>query len=113
MRILATNSGIDMMGADFYVLAHVKITHWGCEAKLYGPPENCYEAEDPEYEIVSLSLRRDEPGGLGPEWSIDPDHALFDVLSEHDNIREACDEAVIQEANERRFEMRYRRRRAF
>lgn len=33
------------------VTVSVKVTYEGCEAKLYGPPEECHPAEGPEFEI--------------------------------------------------------------
>ena len=34
----------------------VTCTYPGCTAQLYGPPENCYPAEGPEFEFVSFKF---------------------------------------------------------
>ena len=34
--------------------AEVDCTYGGCEAKLYGPPENCYPAEGPEFDCSAV-----------------------------------------------------------
>lgn len=113
MRLEVT-TGIDIMGFDFCVTAEIEIYHWGCEAKLSGPPENCYPAEPAEWFPIRYTLRLDTPGVLGPEWKIDPDTSLFDVISRLPAVEEACDETVSLEANERRWAQRQmRRRRSF
>ena len=33
------------------ITAEWRITYRGCPARLHGPPEDCYEAEPPEFEI--------------------------------------------------------------
>ena len=108
------NAGIDLMGCDFYVTIDLEITHWGCEAKLYGPPENCYPAEAPEWIVHSITLQHDTADGLGPKWVVNPDCAMFDALTGLSAIEYACEEAVSEAASERYWMQRQnRRRRAF
>ena len=37
----------------------VAVYGWGRPAQTYGPPENCYPAEDPEAEIIAAWLVED------------------------------------------------------
>lgn len=34
----------------------VTCTSTGCEAQLYGPPENCYPSEAPEFELDTIHV---------------------------------------------------------
>jgi hypothetical protein len=111
--MITTTTGVEIMGFDFHVTVDIEITHWGCQAKLSGPPENCWPAEAPEWFIHSITLQTDEARGLGPEWDINPACAMFDVLCDLPAIEYACDEAVSEAANERYFESRRYRRRSF
>ncbi len=36
---------------------YLKLTYAGCPAKLSGPPEDCYPAEGPEWELDDIFLR--------------------------------------------------------
>lgn len=110
MNITVT-AGLDMMGADFYATVEINVTSWGCPAKTYGDPYDCYPAEAPEFEVEEIILQHDEPGALGAEWKIDPQSALFDVLCDLPSIRDACYEAVGVEGNERKWMQRMNRRR--
>lgn len=51
-----------LMGHDFTADIEFRVTYWGCEARTYGPPEDCYPAEAPEYEVESIGIALDEPG---------------------------------------------------
>ena len=108
---ITVNAGLDMMGADFWATVEINVTSWGCEAKTYGPLENCYPAEDPEFEVEEIILQHDEPGALGAEWVIEPRSKLFEVLCNVQSIKDACYEAVGLEGNERRWMQRMNRRR--
>ena len=67
---------LDMMGFEWVVEIDYRVTSYGCPAQTYGPPENCYPAEGPEWEIESITLYRDEPppehlcGIAPPPWAI-------------------------------------------
>ncbi len=43
-------------GLLWEVSVTVTCTYPGCAAQLYGPPENCYPAEGPEFEFVSFEF---------------------------------------------------------
>lgn len=47
---------IIFMGFDFLCEVDYRVTSYGCDAQTYGPPENCYPAEPPEWEINSIEL---------------------------------------------------------
>jgi hypothetical protein len=49
-------------GFDFLAEIEYRVTHWGCPAKTYGPPENCYPAEAPEWEVESIAIWLDKVG---------------------------------------------------
>jgi hypothetical protein len=51
-----------LMGFDFLAEIEYRVTHWGCPAKTYGPPENCYPEESPEWEVESIAIWLDIPG---------------------------------------------------
>jgi hypothetical protein len=62
MRPIAEGSVVRSMdygegGPDYQV--HFAVTSGGCSAKIYGPPENCYPAEGPEWQITGVD---------GEEW---------------------------------------------
>lgn len=46
---------------DMMIEYDYRVTYEGCKARTYGPPEDCYPAEDPEYEIEGIRLFRDDP----------------------------------------------------
>lgn len=48
---------IEIAGTEFQLDFSVKITSRGYPAKLSGPPEDCYPAEDAEFEVTDLVLR--------------------------------------------------------
>jgi hypothetical protein len=52
----------NFMGFDFLAEIEYRVTYWGCPAKTYGPPENCYPAEAPEWEVESIAIWLDIPG---------------------------------------------------
>lgn len=37
------------------------ITYEGCKARTYGDPDDCYPAEDPEYDIEGIRVYEDLP----------------------------------------------------
>jgi hypothetical protein len=83
---------LNFMGEDFIAVVDYRVTSWGCPAQLYGPPENCYPAEPPEWEIDSIVLRWDRVGGLGPEFEATGE--LFDHMNNLDKINDAICEAI-------------------
>lgn len=83
---------LNFMGEDFVADVDYRVTYWGCAAKLYGPPENCWPAEAPEWEVESIVLMWDRPGGLGAEF--EATGALFDHLASLDAITDSICEEV-------------------
>ena len=51
---------ITLTGFDFIADVDYDVTSYGCPAQTYGPPENCYPAEGPEWVVNSITLYRDE-----------------------------------------------------
>ncbi len=100
-------ASLDIVGFDFIACIDFHITSWGCDARTYGPPEDCYPAEGPEYEIDAIMLREDFPGALGPAW--EATGAMFDVLANLPAVVDAIDEAI----SEARCEREYWRRRKY
>ncbi len=95
--------GLTFMGFDFIADVDYKVTSYGCDAQTYGPPENCYPAEPPEWEINSIVLYREELLTKEQHRLFDRGHrftpgfeatgALFDVLANLDAINDAiCEE---------------------
>jgi hypothetical protein len=107
MKLIAVSS-ITLMGFDFYVRAEVEVTNWGdptpVNSRTILPPDEV------EWHVESISLSRDEPGWIGPEWRISDRDALFGALLENKTIIYACQEAVYREARERAISPRHRRR---
>lgn len=83
---------LDMMGFDFIAEVEFRVTYWGCKAQTYGPPENCYPAEGPEWEVDAIYLRDDRVGRIGPEF--EATGALLDVLAECDAVTEAIEREI-------------------
>ena len=77
----------NLMGFEFVADVDWTLTYRGCPAKLYGPPENCYPAEDPEWEINSIILHLDNGGNnFGPGFEATGAlflHPLLSVLLSH------------------------------
>ncbi len=81
----------NLMGFEFVADIDWTLTSPGCPAKLYGPPENCYPAEAPEWEINSITLHLDYGGNnLGPGF--EATGALFEHLAESRQI----DDGIIE-----------------
>jgi hypothetical protein len=87
-------SYLSLMGEDFVVEIDYRITSRGYPAKTCGPPEDCYPAEGPEYDIESITLQREifvespvTPGfvhwALGPAWEISDKDRQFELLVNH------------------------------
>ena len=84
----------EWMGADVEATIYFEVTDWGA------PPTRDYvyggdPGWPPEWEIHSISLREDRPGGLGPEF--ETTGALFDVLSQSERIHDAIHDAVAED----------------
>lgn len=85
--------GLTFMGFDFVADVDYRVLSWGCDAQTYGPPENCYPAEPPEWEIEAITLQRDVPppehlcGITSPVF--EATGALFYVLSDLDAVTDA------------------------
>jgi len=81
-----------IMGFDFIADIDWTLTYPGCPARTYGPPEDCYPAEDPEWEINSITLHRDTYGDLGPGFEATGE--LFYLLTKSRRIDEAILEHI-------------------
>lgn len=94
---------LNFMGFDFVADIDYRVTSYGCDAQISGPPENCYPAEPPEWETNSILLQRDIPltaeqhrlDKLGHRFTpqFEATGALFDCLA---NL-EAINDAICQE----------------
>jgi hypothetical protein len=70
-----------MLDTDWVVEIDYRVTSYGCEAQTYGPPESCYPSEGPEWEVRSITLRRDEGANVvTPEW--EATGKMFELLCE-------------------------------
>jgi hypothetical protein len=87
---------LNFMGFDFIADFEYRVTSWGCDAQTYGPPENCYPAESPEWEINRIRIYRDVP--LTAEEHrrnviktpiFEATGALFDCLADLDAVKDA------------------------
>lgn len=79
---------LSLMGFDFIAEIDWSLTYAGCPARTYGLPENCYPAEDPEWEIHSITLYRDDGGHeYGPAF--EATGALFITLANSRDLDEA------------------------
>jgi len=80
------------LGEDFLAEVEFRVTHWGCPAKTYGPPENCYPAEAPEWEVESIAIWWDKVGEDYPMH--EATGAFLDTLAEYfaGQIEEAISE---------------------
>lgn len=47
---------LNFMGADFVAEVDWTLTYEGHPGQTYGPPENCFPPEDPEWDINSITL---------------------------------------------------------
>ncbi len=107
MTTVTASAAVTLMGFDFLCVAEVSITYEGCPARTYGPPEDCYPAEDPEWQVLSITLERDEAGWFGPTF--EATGKLFCVLEENPDLQDAIYEAVTDEINEERWLRKSRR----
>ncbi len=75
-----------IMGFDFIAEVDWTLTYRGSPGRLYGPPENCYPPEDPEWTINSITLYN-EDSSLGQGF--DATGELFFALADSRKIDEA------------------------
>lgn len=57
----------------------------GCVARVDALPEDCYPAEDEEYELLSLKIINDEGGEICVSGLLDDDHIcelIIEILKE-------------------------------
>lgn len=77
----------NMLGQDCIIYFDYTITNAGCEAQTYGPPENCYPAEEMEYELSNIMLALDKPGKPeildAPKWLLDMCEEYLDQQSDY------------------------------
>jgi hypothetical protein len=91
---------LNFMGEDFIAEVDYRVTYLGCAARTYGPPEDCYPAELPEWEIDSIFLLRDNADKpAGPAFKATG--ALFVVLANLDKINDKILEDIRDEADYR------------
>jgi hypothetical protein len=85
----------NFLGEDFLAEIEYRVTHWGCDAKTYGPPEDCYPAEASEWEVESIAIWWDIPGKDYPMH--ETTGALFNVLAKYFSsmIEEAISENLL------------------
>lgn len=93
----------DMVIGSVEVRIEYAVTYWGCEARISGPPEGCYPAEAPEFEIKAIWIE-ENAGEWSPlddvdqfrdcfseyaEWAFDTlfDEMLDNAKAEHDDGR--------------------------
>lgn len=94
---------LNFFGEDFICDVDYRVLSYGCKAQTYGPAENCYPAEAPEWEIDRIALSRDVPLNAEQHRLFKIGHrftpqfaakgALFDCLANLDAINDAiCQE---------------------
>ena len=59
---IVVNGGII---CEFDAAVDIKVTSYGCPAQTYGPPENCYPAEGPEWEVEAVYIDVPEKNSEG------------------------------------------------
>lgn len=91
---LTAETGIEMMGEDFFVTIEYHVTCRGYKGSWDEPPY------DPEFDIERIILEREywDDGEIvrGAEWIVDSGK-LFDCLCENDAVISACLEGIVQE----------------
>ena len=93
---LCAETGLDMMGEDFFVTIEFRITSHGFKGSWDE------QGFDPEFEIDKIILQReywdDQTHKIeqGSEWVVDSGK-LFDCLCETDRVYNACVEQIEQE----------------
>ena len=50
----------DNILCEFEAAVDIKVTSYGCPAQTYGPPEDCYPGEGPEWEVESVYVDAQE-----------------------------------------------------
>ena len=68
---------------EFEAAVDIKVLSYGCPAQTYGPPENCYPAEGPEWEVEGTYVdaeERNEEGKLVSNLIECPDELLTFVI---------------------------------
>src|SRR5271157_149412 len=93
MTLLVT-IGLRILDRDYIAECEVSITHKSTPGRFYGPPEDCYPAEGPEWELVGVTIYEDPPGKEPialecPKWLADAIYSS-DKLAEEVCERE-CD----------------------
>lgn len=99
---------IQIAGFDAELRVEFTVTSWGCPAQLYGPPENCWPAEDPEFEIDEIGVTLTIGGLDCAEWIVPHRCAQFRLLANHPRVDEAIVEAIgeIERPSRRRLRSR-------
>ena len=72
----------DLVICEFDAAVDVKVLSYGCPAQTYGPPEHCYPAEGPEWEMEAVYVEgreKDEEGKFFSKLVECPDELLIFV----------------------------------
>lgn len=56
LPVLFPDHDKDGDGIEWEISIELDCTNPGCPAQLYGPPENCYPAEGPEFELDRVTV---------------------------------------------------------
>ena len=83
----------DSDGIEREVLVVLACTALGTDAQLYGPPENCYPAEAPEFDFDYLGISTDDGA---PMHSISNWQDIVAVLPDFEKAYERAVDAAIE-----------------
>lgn len=103
MRPIAEGSVIRSMdygegGPDYQV--HFAVTYGGCQARISGPPEDCYPGEAPEWEITGIDEEVWDAERKAYDWvPIERSHGKHEIESveswaEMLDLADECAEAL-------------------
>lgn len=92
----------NILDRDMVIYFDYKITHYGCPAKTYGPPENCYPAEPMEYEVTFSGIIEDVPNFKNkiPPNYLDTPSWLVNIIEEYLNNSNEVYEIINQEQSD-------------
>ncbi len=97
---------IYFMGEDFIAKVDYRVTSWGAPATGPSYASGGEPAEPPEWEIDSIELCWDRPGGLGPEFEATGE--LFHHLANLEKINDAIGEEVSEGPPEHDYDYDHR-----
>ena len=99
----------NILGRDMVIDFDYEIIYEGCEAKLYGPPENCYPAEPMEYDLTFVGISYDAPNSQHlevPDWLKE---TIEEYLAESDDVYERIQSEAAEEDEEYEYDEDYYR----